>query len=88
MEKVIEPLKKEVGRDGKAKEKKDRLEIITKVLNILREEVRAEGVSACRGCQRVPGLPSAFDFGSQPGPSLPRGPVGPVVPAIGAECSP
>ena len=31
MEKLIEPLKKEVGRDGKAKEKKDRLEIMNKI---------------------------------------------------------
>jgi obg-like ATPase 1 len=35
VQKIIEPLKKEVGRDGKAKEKKDRLEIITKVLDVL-----------------------------------------------------
>lgn len=38
VEKVIEPLKKEVGRDGKAKDKKDRLEIITKVLDFMRDE--------------------------------------------------
>ena len=31
LEKLIEPVKKEVGRDGKAKEKKDRLEIMEKI---------------------------------------------------------
>lgn len=31
LEKILEPLKKEVARDGKAKEKKDRLEITTKI---------------------------------------------------------
>ena len=31
LEKIIEPLRKEVGRDGKAKEKKDRLEIVEKI---------------------------------------------------------
>ena len=31
LEKLIDPLKKEVGRDGKAKEKKDRLEIMLKI---------------------------------------------------------
>ena len=31
IEKLIDPLKKEVGRDGKAKEKKDRLEIMNKI---------------------------------------------------------
>merc|ERR1712129_234748 len=35
---IIEPLEKEVKRDGKAKEKKDRLEITQKVLNVLREQ--------------------------------------------------
>jgi len=38
VEKVIEPLKKEVGRDGKAKEKKDRLETMQKILHHLSEE--------------------------------------------------
>ena len=38
VEKVIEPLKKEVGRDGKAKEKKDRLETMTKILDLLKEQ--------------------------------------------------
>ena len=38
VEKIIEPLEKEVKRDGKAKEKKDRLEITQKVLNVLREQ--------------------------------------------------
>jgi len=38
VEKVIEPLKKEVGRDGKDKAKKDRLETITKVLEVLKEQ--------------------------------------------------
>eukprot|EP00316_Scyphosphaera_apsteinii_P012312 CAMPEP_0119322472 /NCGR_PEP_ID=MMETSP1333-20130426/58312_1 /TAXON_ID=418940 /ORGANISM="Scyphosphaera apsteinii, Strain RCC1455" /LENGTH=408 /DNA_ID=CAMNT_0007329717 /DNA_START=25 /DNA_END=1251 /DNA_ORIENTATION=- len=31
LEKILEPLKKEVARDGKAKEKKDRLEITSKI---------------------------------------------------------
>ena len=34
VEKEIEPLKKEVARDGKAKEKKDRLEAMTKILAV------------------------------------------------------
>jgi len=38
VEKIIEPLAKEVGRDGKAKEKKDRLEITQKVLKVLKED--------------------------------------------------
>lgn len=38
IEKVIEPLKKEVGRDGKAKEKKDRLEIMMKILDFVGEQ--------------------------------------------------
>jgi len=33
--KLIEPLKKEVSRDGKAKEKKDRLEIMMKILDFI-----------------------------------------------------
>jgi obg-like ATPase 1 len=38
LEKIIEPLKKEVGRDGKAKEKKDRLEATQKILDFLKEK--------------------------------------------------
>ena len=38
VEKVIDPLAKEVGRDGKAKDKKDRLEITQKVLKVLKED--------------------------------------------------
>jgi len=37
VEKEIEPLKKEVARDGKAKEKKDRLEAMTKILAFMTE---------------------------------------------------
>merc|ERR1712129_165017 len=38
VEKIIDPLAKEVARDGKAKEKKDRLEITQKILKVLREQ--------------------------------------------------
>ena len=38
LEKIIEPLKKEVGRDGKAKEKKDRLDATMKLYAFLTEE--------------------------------------------------
>ena len=38
IEKLIEPLKKEVGRDGKAKEKKDRLEIMLKIQDFVAEQ--------------------------------------------------
>jgi obg-like ATPase 1 len=37
LEKIVEPLKKEVGRDGKAKEKKDRLETTVKLLDWLKD---------------------------------------------------
>ena len=38
IEKVIEPLKKEVGRDGKAKEKKDRLDGLLKIYDWVAEQ--------------------------------------------------
>jgi len=38
IEKLIDPLKKEVARDGKAKEKKDRLEMTQKILKWLSED--------------------------------------------------
>mmetsp|Transcript_5273 Transcript_5273/g.16990 ORF Transcript_5273/g.16990 Transcript_5273/m.16990 type:complete len:313 (-) Transcript_5273:652-1590(-) len=38
LEKLIEPLAKEVKRDGKAKEKKDRLEIMNKILEFVKEK--------------------------------------------------
>jgi len=38
LEKLIEPLEKEVKRDGKAKEKKDRLEIMNKILEFVKEK--------------------------------------------------
>jgi len=38
VEKLVDPLKKEVARDGKAKEKKDRLEITEKILAVLKDE--------------------------------------------------
>mmetsp|Transcript_12972 Transcript_12972/g.22173 ORF Transcript_12972/g.22173 Transcript_12972/m.22173 type:complete len:400 (-) Transcript_12972:276-1475(-) len=41
MEKNIEPIRKEVGRDGKAKEKKDRLEVMEKILAFLKEGKQA-----------------------------------------------
>jgi len=41
MEKTIEPIKKEVGRDGKAKEKKDKLDAYTKILDLLKEGKQA-----------------------------------------------
>jgi len=38
IEKILEPLKKEVGRDGKAKEKKDRLETTLKIYDWVAEQ--------------------------------------------------
>ena len=38
LEKIIEPLRKEVGRDGKAKEKKDKLEAVNKIYDWLTVE--------------------------------------------------
>lgn len=38
LEKVMEPLRKEVGRDGKAKEKKDRLIVMEKIYEVLTKE--------------------------------------------------
>jgi len=38
IEKILEPLKKEVGRDGKAKEKKDRLETVQKIYDFVADQ--------------------------------------------------